>query len=205
MNTITRISRALAGLDISHEATQLDEIALKTRETEAARQRGQAKLTEIGAQLRRMRENNADGDAAARALRQGGDVAVVQRSEAALLAEQQAVRAGIAHLGRDLEQLRSESQKVRDDAALKIGAALDDLIDNLRDEAKGLAQRLAAIEASAIAIRNAVPSARATGLSVDLRGCVTGARGGGLAGRAEPDPAIIALLDQHRAKFKIAK
>lgn len=205
MFDLKKLDRAMGGLDLTTETSRLDEIAQKIRDTETARQRGQAKLTEIGAQLRSTRENNADGNAAARALRQGSDVGTVQRPEAALLAEQQAVRAGIAHLGRDLEQLRSESQKARDDAALKIGAALDALIDSLRDEAKGLAQRLAAIEASAIAIRGAVPSARATGLSVDLRGCVAGARSGGLVGHAEPDPAIMALIERHREKFKIAK
>lgn len=154
---MTKHLEAIHALDLSAFNTKAEALSAEMAEIRAAIAKADDRRAEIGAQLAKSTAENAE--ALASALVAGGEASEV--AEAApdrdrLILERENLREARSALDQRLRQAQIDWQANQDEAAKKVHDALAPMAAEIREEARGAAQRLIDCYAAARAIEDAV-------------------------------------------------
>jgi HPt (histidine-containing phosphotransfer) domain-containing protein len=181
LKTISAVSAALAGLDLTAENDEIIAIEAKISELVAAIERAQARRTEIAHQL--IGNDKPDAKAIADAVLAGDTAAAVSAgpSREALIGEKDALHEAVRELTWREEDARAELKQAQARALTKAREAVEPLIDELMDRAREVIAELPELYAALIAITDAT-RAGADGAN-RLRDAVKGTHGDGKLGQ----------------------
>ena len=166
----------LARLDVSEEATQLDNLKQQTAELTAARERGHKRTLEIAKEVEALKAGRGDGESAAEALLAGDNVALAAPQQQALEEERVSIKAGMGTLAEREREISHRRAGIIDIVESKSAAAFEDQVADLERRAKALAGELATVMADADAIGYGAANSHAIRLAASLRDGVAGLR-----------------------------
>ncbi len=135
----------LARLDVSEEATQLDNLKQQTAELTAARERGHKRTLEIAKEVEALKAGRGDGESAAEALLAGDNVALAAPQQQALEEERVSIKAGMGTLAEREREISHRRAGIIDIVESKSAAAFEDQVADLERRAKTLAGELATV------------------------------------------------------------
>ncbi len=196
---LAAVATNLAALDFSIEARQLTEVNQELAEARSALHRGRVRLEAIPAEMRRLRENGPDGDAAAASLRAGEEVTTIAGSIEGLEIEKETIRAGVRVLHVDIARLEGDREVVKDTIARKMSAAFEVSVADYATRAGNLINELAQIFADLSTIRSATNSRQATNTLEWLRPMLSDLNIKQIVARDHSaDEDLVSLLREHK-------
>lgn len=157
----SKLSAALATLDISSELTAMNRAKEIQSEMLAAMDRGRLQVSAIQAERRALRQRGLDGKAAAQALLDGDDVAVSARTDEVLVSEQSAIEAGLNELRQALDSTKARISDQQHAIVGKLSEAARPTVSDLRSRLLKIAGEFMELRADAAAIRAACPNSGA--------------------------------------------
>jgi len=181
------IAKALAALDFTTENERIAELQARESEFRDAKERAEARCSEIARFLHEGARPN--GRAVADALLAAGSAsaaATAGPSQDTMEAERVSLRAGIRDLQHRAEDTRTEIDVIQEQAMGRVRAVIEPLVAEIVDEARAIVAQLPPLYASLVAISDASKSGSFA--TNKLRAAIVGAQG------------VEALLDYRRTQ-----
>lgn len=164
--TLADVAERLAAIDRSRLPVEIAEVEAEINRIDVAEEASRKQIDEIDAAMRS--DKKRDEDAVADALLAGGDVLEASEPVSVLQTRRETIMAGLKSLRWRRSDLQDRKESARMKLASEVGDAMEPLADAFEEQAKRLAESMAALYSSVAAAVQAGSNSRLTRLEKEL-------------------------------------